>query len=213
MTQSVENRVLPHRWKYAVGVLAMVLMIVLGALIARNWHDPAQIASYGLSGGFVLSILSGATVPLLVPIIAVYFALGGLVTPWLGPAALGPTLVGLICGLGEAIGGLSTYATGYYGAATLKYRETSDQPGRLKRLYQWLMRRMNQQGGWVLFGTSAVINPFFYPVSLAAGAARFGIKRYFLICLAGKTVKCTVFAYAGYLGLRSLLEMLGISVP
>ena len=213
MTQSLEtSRKLPRRWEYAVGILTLVLLAGLGIMIARNWHNPAQVAGYGLAGGFVFSILSGATIPLFVPAVAVYFALGGLVTPWLGPEALGPALVGLVCGLGEAMGSLSTYATGYYGTAALKRREASVNPGRIERLYRWLMGMMQRRGGWVLFGVSALVNPFFYPVSLTAGISRFGAKRYFVICLAGKVVKCTALAYAGFLGLRSVLEAIGISV-
>jgi membrane protein DedA with SNARE-associated domain len=210
MTEPLETgRKLPRHWEYAVGILALTLVAGLGVLIARNWHNPEQVAGYGLIGGFVLSILGGATVPIPIPAVAVYAALGGLVTPWFGPAALGPALVGFVCGLGEAFGSLSTYATGYSGAAVLKRRETGTGSSRFGRLYRWLMGMMLRRGGWVLFGVSALINPFFYPVSLAAGASRFGVKRYFFICLAGKVVKCTVVAYIGYLGLRSLLEALG----
>lgn len=209
-TQLETTRKLPRRWEYAIGILALILVAGLGIIIARNWHDLEQVAGYGLAGGFVLSILGGATIPIPVPIIAVYFALGGLFTPWFGPAALGPALIGLTCGLGEATGGLTTYATGYSGAAVLKRREENPNPKHLERLYRWLMKMMHQRGGLVLFGVSVLINPFFYPVSLAAGISRFGARRYFFICLAGKILKCTVFAYAGYLGLRGLLGVLGV---
>jgi len=212
MQQTETEHRLSGRWKYLAGLLALALMIGMGILIARNWQNPEQIASYGLSGGFVLSVLGGATIPLLIPAVTVYFALGGLLTPWFGPAAIGPALVGLVCGLGEAVGGLSTYATGYSGSAVLERRKPKDHPGRLERLYRWLINMMQRRGGWVLFGVSALINPFFYPVSLTAGASRFGAKRYFLICLAGKTIKCTAIAYAGYLGLRGLMRLLGVDI-
>ncbi len=57
-----------------------------------------------------------------------------------------------------------------------------------------------------------IINPFFYPVSLAAGALHFGVWRYFLIAFAGKTIKTTAIAYAGYFGLRGIFEVFGISL-
>jgi hypothetical protein len=57
-----------------------------------------------------------------------------------------------------------------------------------------------------------VLNPFFYPAALAAGALRFGLKRYLLICSAGKIIKGMTVAYAGYWGLRELLRMLGMPV-
>jgi hypothetical protein len=74
------------------------------------------------------------------------------------------------------------------------------------------MKLMEQRGSLTLFFLSAVLNPFFYPAALAAGAARFGIRKYFIICFAGKTVKGFTVAYAGYWGLRGLLRMLGMSV-
>ncbi len=61
-----------------------------------------------------------------------------------------------------------------------------------------------------LFLLSSVLNPFFYPAALAAGALRLGIRRYFFVCWAGKTIKGMTIAYAGFFGLRSLLHMLGM---
>jgi len=69
---------------------------------------------------------------------------------------------------------------------------------------------MERKGSLTLFILSAVLNPFFYPAALAAGALRFGIRRYFLICWAGKTIKGLTVAYAGYWGLRGLLRILGM---
>jgi membrane protein DedA with SNARE-associated domain len=187
-------------------------MIGLAVLVATNWHDVRQITGYGLFGGFVLSILGGATIPVPLPVTAVYFALGGVLRPWPGAEALVPALIGLVCGFGEAVGGISIYATGYSGGTLLAKKPASERPGRMQRLYLWVMRVMQKQGPWTLFAVSALINPFFYPVSLAAGITRFNPKRYFFICLAGKIVKCTCVSYAGYLGLSSLFRAFGISV-
>jgi uncharacterized membrane protein YdjX (TVP38/TMEM64 family) len=74
------------------------------------------------------------------------------------------------------------------------------------------MSLMERRGPWVMFGLSAVMNPFFFPASLASGAVRFGVKKYFLIVFAGKFIKCSAIAYAGYFGLRSLFGALGIHV-
>jgi len=69
---------------------------------------------------------------------------------------------------------------------------------------------IERKGSLTLFVLSAVINPFFYPAALAAGALRFGIRRYFLICWAGKTIKGLSVAYAGCGLLGVVLRMLGI---
>ena len=214
MAQSIDTtrKPLSRRWEYAIGILAVALVVGLAILVIINWRDPEQVKGYGYFGGFVLSILGGATVPIPLPVTAVYFGLGGVLKPWFGPDVLAPLLLGLVCGFGEAVGGLSVYATGYSGAASLAHKPVSEKPGRAQRIYLWVMKLMRRQGGWILFAVSAIINPFFYPVSLAAGITRLGWRRFFLICLAGKAVKCTYVAYAGYLGFRVLFDALGIEV-
>jgi len=75
-----------------------------------------------------------------------------------------------------------------------------------------MMHWMERRGSLILFALSAVLNPFFYPAALAAGALRFGIKRYFIICWAGKTIKGLTVAYAGFWGLHGLMRMMGMPV-
>ena len=105
------------------------------------------------------------------------------------------------------IGALIIYMTGH-GAGTALFSSN----GKLKSAYLRLMRLMEQKGSLTLFILSAVLNPFFYPAGLAAGAIRFGIRKYFIICFAGKTIKGLTVAYAGYWGLRGLLKLLGMPV-
>jgi len=201
-----------RRWEYAVGIVAIAMIATLAVLVVSNWRDIRQVTNYGFFGAFVLSILGGATIPVPLPVTAVYFALGGVLKPWIGPFILAPAMLGLICGFGETLGGLSTYATGYSGGASLAHKSAGDNTSRMQRLYIRVMHFMNKRGTLVLFAVSALINPFFYPVSLAAGITRLDPKRYFCVCLAGKIVKCTLVAYAGYLGLHGLFELLGIDV-
>ncbi len=214
MTQNLytTNRHLSRRWEYAIGILAMALVIVLAVLVIINWHDLSQITAYGYFGGFVMGVIGGATIPVPIPATPVYFALGGVLKPWLGSDVLAPAMLGLVCGFGEALGALSTYATGYSGTAALAHKTVPENPGLVQRIYLWIMSAMRRRGSWILFAVSAIINPFFYPVSLAAGVARMGWRRFFLICLAGKAIKCTYVAYAGYFGLRGLFNALGINV-
>ena len=178
---------------YILGTLLMAVAVVY------FWEYVQALQGYGYIGVFFISILGGATIIIPVPMLAVIFALGGVLTPyWVGVAA----------GLGETVAALMIYMTGRGGGAALaniKY-------GKIQIAYLRLMEIMERRGSWALFLLSAVLNPFFYPAALAAGALRFGIKRYLLICLAGKTVKGLTVAYAGYWGLRGLLRMLGMPV-
>jgi uncharacterized membrane protein YdjX (TVP38/TMEM64 family) len=98
--------------------------------------------------------------------------------------------------------------TGYGGGAALYYSKG----GKLHALYERLMRLMEEKGSLALFLLASVINPFFYPAALTAGALRFGVKKYFIITWLGKTIKGMTVAYAGYWGLRGLLRMLGAPI-
>ena len=184
---------------YYLGILGVSLTIAMAVAVVYFWEFIRTLEGYGYLGAFLISILGGATIIIPVPMLAVIFALGGVLTPyWVGVAA----------GLGETVGALIIYMTGHGGGAAL----SNIKYGKIQAAYSRLMYWMERRGSWTLFVLSAILNPFFYPAALAAGAMRFGLRRYFLICLAGKLIKGITVAYAGYWGLRGLLRMLGMPV-
>ena len=187
------------RAAYILGIVGVVLSLLMAVAVVCFWELIRTLEGYGYLGAFLISILGGATIIIPVPMLAVIFALGGVLTPyWIGVAA----------GLGETVGALIIYMTGHGGGAAL----SNIKYGKIQAAYSRLMYWMERRGSWTLFVLSAILNPFFYPAALAAGAMRFGLRRYFLICLAGKLIKGITVAYAGYWGLRGLLRMLGMPV-
>jgi len=158
-------------------------------------------------GAFLISVFGGATILAPIPMTPVVFALGTVAKPAFAPY-LGPVFIGAAAGLGETIGGLSIYMTGYGGGTAI----TGINYGKIQTVYLRLMKWMERRGSLVLFILSAVLNPFFYPAAIAAGALRFGIRRYFLICWAGKTIKGISVAAAGYWGLGAILRALGVPI-
>lgn len=183
------------KWVYIVGILGALATFFMAVAVVYFYEFVRTLEGYGYLGAFGISILGGATIIVPVPMLVVVFALGGVLTPyWVGVAA----------GLGETIGALIIYMTGYGGGTALMYSS-----GKIQSAYLRMMKLIERRGSLALFILSAVLNPFFYPAALAAGASRFGIKRYFFICLVGKTVKGFTVAYAGYYGLRGILRMLG----
>jgi len=185
---------------YFLGIFGIVATIVMAAAVVYYWKWVHDLGAYGYVGAFLISILGGATIIVPVPMLAVIFALGRVMEySW---------LVGLANGLGETIGALTIYMAGYGGGSALYYRTH----GRLHTAYVRMMGLMERRGWLVLFVLASVLNPFFYPAALAAGALRFGVKRYFIITWAGKTIKGMTVAYAGYWGLRGLLRMLGAPI-
>jgi membrane protein DedA with SNARE-associated domain len=185
---------------------------LLALLIVTSWDSVEQMTGYGYFGGFVVSALGAATLLVPVPMLAVQFTLGGLLPPWFGPSILAPIFVGLVCSFGEALGALTIYATGYSGGQPLANARPGRRPGRIQRWYQSLLRLVEKRGGLILFVLSAVMNPFFYLTGLACGATRFGLRRFFMIEFAGKFIKCTAIAYAGYFGVKGVFHALGIQI-
>ena len=185
---------------YIVGIIAAVLTIVMAFAVVYFGEWVRALKGYGYMGAFLISILGGATIIVPVPMLAVVFALGGVMKyTW---------LVGLAAGLGETVGALTIYLTGYGGGRALQ----SSKHGFIQRSYDRLMGLMERRGSMTLFFLAAVVNPFFYPAALAAGALRFGIKKYFAICFVGKTIKGMTVVYAGYWGLKPLFNALGIAL-
>jgi len=183
---------------YILGMIGVVATLFMAVAVVYFWEFVRALEGYGYLGAFLISILGGATIIVPVPMLAIVFALGGVLTPY---------WVGIAAGLGETIGALVIYMTGH-GAGTALFGSE----GKLQSAYLRMMRLMEQRGSLTLFLLSAILNPFFYPAALAAGATRFGIRKYFFICFAGKTIKGFTVAYAGYWGLRWLLRMLGMPI-
>ncbi len=184
---------------YALAITGIILTLLMAIAVIYFWGFVRGLEGYGYFGAFLISVLGGATILVPVPMLAVVFALGGVMkSTW---------LVGIAAGLGETLGALTIYMTGYGGGAAF-YRSTK--PGKIQSAYERLTKLMERRGSLTLFLLSAVLNPFFYPAALAAGALRFGIWKYFVICWAGKTIKGLTIAYAGYYGLRGILRLLGM---
>lgn len=185
---------------YILGIAGVVATFLMAGAVIYYWEFVRGLRVYGYVGAFLISILGGATIIVPVPMLAVVFALGRVMEhTW---------LVGLANGLGETLGALTIYMTGYGGGSAFFYSTH----GKLRAAYERLTGLMERKGSLTLFLLAAVLNPFFYPAALAAGALRFGLKRYLLICSAGKIIKGMTVAYAGYWGLRELLRMLGMPV-
>lgn len=192
--------------------------------IVYTWDEMRDVESlasgYGYAGGFFVSILGGITI-IPVPSLLVIFTLGGV---------LNPVYVGLVAGLGEAVGGITVYLTGAGGGAMwsklrARHQAIYDQPrpsydivtpvqsrinSRWQTMYDRLARSIGRRGSsFLVFVVSAMVFSPYYFAGLAAGTLHMGLRRFFLLSLAGKTVKGMMVAYAGYWGLHFLLKWLG----
>ena len=195
------------RWEYWIGGIGLALTIAVIVAVILHWEEIRHLGRYGYLGAFLISVFGGATVIAPIPMTPTVFVLGAVTKPDFAPY-LGPVFVGAAAGIGETIGGIAIYMTGYGGGAALLAKKHT----RLQAMYDRILGWMSRRGSLMLFILSAVINPFFYPAALACGALRFSMKRFFLICWCGKTIKGICVAAAGYWGLGSLLRALGIPI-
>jgi membrane protein YqaA with SNARE-associated domain len=162
-----------------------------------------SLKQYGYIGAFLISILGGATIIVPVPMQAVTFALGGAMS-----TPLQVVFLGLSAAAGELIGAYTIYMTGRGAGQAL----SASKSGRLQRLYERMLGIMERRGPIVLFLVASVVNPFFYPTAMAAGALRIGLWKYTFIVLVGKIIKCMTVVFLGYYGLGTILRAVGINI-
>ena len=180
-------------WKdYILAGISLVITAALCILVALYWEDFTGFAKYGYVGVLVISLLAGVTLFIPVPSVLVVFTLG---------AVLNPVFIGLIAGLGEAVGSMLVYLTGLTGARPMHALDNNV----MKKFQIWMKTR----GAISVFAMSAIFNPLFYPFTALAGMMHFGWWRFFILCLAGKTVKNTIVAGAGFFGVKALITLLG----
>jgi membrane protein YqaA with SNARE-associated domain len=188
---------------YTLGIVGVILTILMFAAIIYYGEEIGRLKQYGYIGAFFISILGGATIIIPVPMLAVVFALGhAMADPW---SAL---LLAVSAALGELIGALTIYMTGHGAGRAIM----TSKHGRVQSAYERMLGLMERRGPLTLFIVASVINPFFYPAALAAGALRFGLRKYIFIVLAGKLIKCSTIVYAGYFGLKGLFRAIGIDI-
>ena len=197
--------------KYIAGGLFIGGVIAGCVFIVYHWEYIVRFQQYGYLGLFIMTVVTGFSIPLPVPYMVFTFTLGGL---------LHPALVGATAGLGLGIGGTLLYLTGRGGRHFLPQFNLSDppdeaNPSRWSRFLRKIkvprmMDFAKRRGALAIFILSVIPNPVFAPVAVSMGAMRFGWYKFFTACWGGSTVKAMALAYLGYLGLGSALRWLGV---
>lgn len=172
--------------------LLVVVVIVFGIFYLYRYHPEKveQLEEFGYLGTFLISLTLNATV--------VLPAGNFLIMATMGAALPSPFLVGIIGGLGAAIGEFTGYAAGYSGQAIIQKRQ----------LYIRMEGWMKRWGSLAIFVLSAA--PLFFDLAgIAAGALRFPIWKFFLACLLGRTLLYLAIAWAGAMGWEAVIAFIG----
>ena len=188
-------RILGFRLEYLIfGGLALLFAGYVTAYFILG-ADLDRLKEWGYLGVFFIAMAGSATIILPTPSSVAIFGGAIVLDPVLGIPA--PIVVGLVAGLGDAIGEFSGYGLGYAGTDLLRQR----------RIYRTFERWMRRHGVLSIFFLSTFPNPFFDLVGAAAGGARMPPVRFFLSCLAGKIVKDLILAYGGTFSISFLRDV------
>jgi membrane protein YqaA with SNARE-associated domain len=171
----------------------LVVIIITGGILYCYKQYPGRIdelKNYGYLGAFIISIILNATLILPVGNMAILMAVGATMPS--------PAIVGLVGGLGAAIGEMTGYIAGRSG------RDLLARSKMYNRVEGWVRR----WGMLPIFVFSMV--PFFFDlVGIAAGALRVPFWRFFIPCWLGRTILYVVMVMAASWGLKSLIPWFG----
>ena len=132
---------------YLLGIVGIIATLLMAGAVIYYWEWVRALEGYGYLGAFFISILGGATIIIPVPMLAVVFALGGVLKyTW---------LLGIANGLGETLGALTIYMTGYGGGSAFYYSTH----GKIQAAYERLMRLMERRGSLTLFCWQQCLTP------------------------------------------------------
>jgi membrane protein YqaA with SNARE-associated domain len=179
--------------KRLIPLLTLLLVIAISVCIFyfyRNYPDKINdLKAYGYLGAFTISLIFNATVILPAGNILILSALGAIL-----PSAI---LVGLVGGIGAALGETTGYLAGYSGHGMVVK----------SRLY-------GRVEGWVRkWGTMTILIlslvPFVFDLAgIAAGVLRFPFWKFFLLCWLGRTLLYIGVALAGSWGWETVMPFL-----
>jgi membrane protein YqaA with SNARE-associated domain len=134
------------------------------------------LGNAGYLGVFVISLAANATIVLPIPTLIVVLPLA---------TVLNPFYLGVVAGVGGAIGELTAYVAGFSGRGIW-----SD-----NKVYQRAVTWLKKWGIGVVFFISATPLPMDV-MGLAAGNLRFPVWKYLIGVIPGKIAKYVVLAYA-----------------
>jgi membrane protein DedA with SNARE-associated domain len=175
----------------APSVAMLYVTLVAGSEATEDWFG-----RYGYAGVFLANLAGTAT--LFVPVPALTAAAQALIVS--SADVLNPFAVGVVGGLGMAVGEITAYVAGMAGSIVVQEEEIKP-PRRLKpyidRIVRWVDWLMDHYGMLTLFVLSVVPNPLFEVAGLTAGATRFPFWKFMASVTPGKILRGLLLAYIG----------------
>ena len=177
-------------------LLVIAVTVALQIVYGRHPEKLMEFRAHFYWGAFLISLIGNATIIFPGAVLVVLSNLGILLYSSAG--LFGPIGIGLLGGIGAAIGETTGYVAGYSGREIVERRKI------YSRVEDWVKR----WGAPAIFLFSLV--PFVFDlVGIAAGILRFPFWKFILICGLGRTILYTIFITLAALGMRALLPGFG----
>jgi membrane protein YqaA with SNARE-associated domain len=179
------------RWKGVLMAFLAVGFSLLVVYLTTRYHNELRgLGRAGYLGLFVISILGNATIIIPAPVFVLACAAG---------MVYGPIPVGLISGLGAALGELTGYYAGYGGSSVIPEG----------KWYQRLERFMSRHGMLTIFLLAAIPNPLFDVGGMIAGALKMPVLKFIIAAWVGKALRLGLMAFICLGGLPFLQRFIG----
>ena len=178
--------------------LLLVIAITVALQLTYGLHPEKlmELRTQLYWGAFLISIIGNATLIFPGAVLVMLSNLGILLYGSTG--LYGPIIIGLVGGVGAAIGETTGYVVGYSG------REIVERRRMYGRVEGWLKK----------WGAPAIflfaLMPFVFDlIGIAAGILRFPFWKFLLLCGLGRTILYTVFVTLAALGWKAILPFFG----
>ena len=185
--------------KRIIPLLTLLLIIAISVSLffyGRNPERVSELEKYRYLGAFLISLIGNASILLPGIVLPILSGLGAVFYPVTG--LIGPIIIGLVGAAGATIGEIVGYMAGYSGRGLVERVKLYN------RLVEWLRR-----WGAIAIFIFALVPLFFDLVGIAAGALRFPLGKFVLICWLGRTILYVVFVVLAALGWEAVLPHLG----
>lgn len=173
----------PDNMRYVrviASVLAIIAIFSASIWLAINPEWVMGFGRWGYLGAFLISLVASATIILPAPGIAVIMAMG---------AALDPVLLGIVAGIGSAVGELSGYIAGASGRALV--------PENKRPHFDRIHRLTDKYGAILLLVLAAVPLPLFDFAGIIAGIMRIRVTTFLSMVAVGKSIKYVIMILLG----------------
>ncbi len=151
------------------------------------------IGAYGLPGVFVAAIIANATIFLPLPMDIAIFAIAALSKSLSFVIALG-----IVAGIGAAIGEMVAYFLGFLGITTAEKFMKKKIIG-----IEDIQLKLEDKGMPFIIAAAATPFPFDF-VGIVAGLVRYNWAKFFFSVLIGRTIRYEIVAIAGFLGVETV---------